>query len=253
MLFSTVTSWITSFLAASSSLWHHDRPQKLNAQPEAAAPTATAAPLHFELRHLHATAADGQVLFHDVQEHGINALALGGEPTRYPLRTQRVKAHRPASMDAFHNARVRSMRFRESVALDWDTIEVEGPDVDDRETLLLLAKMTNNAYLLPDEPGWYPLGEHWNDVSSVTLTHTACLACASHISPRPRPSRLVYGTNELRLISVSRAFHWVGSMTMTASVAMCSRRPITQRWCSPSRARPLRSSAEVARHRRRTS
>lgn len=167
MLFSTVTSWITSLLAASSSLWH-DRPRwKFNAQPKVTAPTA--APLHFELRHLHATSSDGRVFFHDVRESGIQALALGGEPTTYPLRTQRVITHRPASMDAFHNARVRSMRFRESAIIDWDKIEVDGPDVNDRETLLVLAKMTNNAYLLPDEEGWYPLGEYWNDVSSVAL------------------------------------------------------------------------------------
>ncbi|PIL35451.1 hypothetical protein GSI_02178 [Ganoderma sinense ZZ0214-1] len=163
MLFSTVTSRITSFLAASSSLWNHARPPKLNAQPRAAVPTATAAALQFELRHLHATSADGRVLLHDVQEAGISALALGGEPTTYPLRTQRVTTHRPASMDAFHNARVRSMRFRENAVVDWDKIEVDGPDVNDRETLLVLAKMANNAYLLPDEQGWYPLGKYWND------------------------------------------------------------------------------------------
>ena len=57
------------------------------------------------------------------------------------------------------------MRFQESEAIGWDEIEVEGPDVEDRETLLLLAKMTNNAYLMPDEQGWYPLGDHWNVVS----------------------------------------------------------------------------------------
>ena len=172
MLFSTVTSWITSSLAASSSLWHH---AKLNAQPEAAAPTVTAAPLNFELRHLHATSADGRLFFHDVQEAGISALALSGEPTSYPLRTQRVTTHRPVSMDAFHNARMHSMRFRESAAIDWDKIEVEGPDVDDRETLLVLAKMTNNAYLLPDQEGWYPLGKYWNDVSSVASIFQAAV------------------------------------------------------------------------------
>ena len=172
MLFSTVTSWITSSLAASSSLWHH---AKLNAQPEAAAPTVTAAPLNFELRHLHATSADGRLSFHDVQEAGISALALSGEPTSYPLRIQRVTTHRPVSMDAFHNARMRSMRFRESAAIDWDKIEVEGPDVDDRETLLVLAKMTNNAYLAPDEQGWYDLGGNWTVVSArVVSSWAAC-------------------------------------------------------------------------------
>ena len=47
----------------------------------------------------------------------------------------------------------------------WDEDEVEAPDVDDRETLLALAKMTNNAYLEYNETGWYDLGGEWNVVS----------------------------------------------------------------------------------------
>ena len=240
MLFSTVTSWITSSLAASSSLWHH---AKLNAQPEAAAPTVTAAPLNFELRHLHATSADGRLFFHDVQEAGISALALSGEPTSYPLRTQRVTTHRPVSMDAFHNARMHSMRFRESAAIDWDKIEVEGPDVDDRETLLVLAKMTNNAYLLPDQEGWYPLGKYWNDVSSVTLTTQAAVR---------RRRRLCLSLGPYLTGSMLRASLSAGQTMMTASVVMSLRLPITRRWCSLSRARPRHSSVVVVQHRRTT-
>jgi hypothetical protein len=39
-----------------------------------------------------------------------------------------------------------------------------GPDVESRATLLELAKMTNNAYVEPDDPAWYDLGANWNDV-----------------------------------------------------------------------------------------
>lgn len=56
------------------------------------------------------------------------------------------------------------MKFGQSTILDWDEEEVMGPDVNSRETLLMLAKMTSNAYLQPDDKGWYPLGENWTTV-----------------------------------------------------------------------------------------
>lgn len=37
------------------------------------------------------------------------------------------------------------MRYGESSVLEWNEEEVNGPDVDSRETLLRLAKMTYNA------------------------------------------------------------------------------------------------------------
>ena len=66
----------------------------------------------------------------------------------------------------FAEARRRSIRFAQSPLLDWDEDEVPGPDVESRETLLELAKITNNAYLEPGEPGWYELGDNWNVVST---------------------------------------------------------------------------------------
>ena len=151
MLFSTVTSWLATFLAA--SLRDEQRPSLV-----------PPAPLQFQLRHLHAVSSDARVVFKDVQHS--DAIAAANGLSTYALRSRRVKAHRPNSLDAFHAARVRSMRFQETEAIDWDEIEVEGPDVEDRETLLLLAKMTNNAYLAPGEQGWYELGERWNVVSA---------------------------------------------------------------------------------------
>jgi len=46
-------------------------------------------------------------------------------------------------------------------SLGWNEDDVDGPAVDKRETVLALAKMTNNAYLKPDEAGWYDLGGNW--------------------------------------------------------------------------------------------
>jgi len=41
-------------------------------------------------------------------------------------------------------------------------VEIEGPDIEDRLTLLELAKMTGNAYALPGHSNWYDLDDMWN-------------------------------------------------------------------------------------------
>ncbi|KAG8691028.1 putative lipase atg15 [Ceratobasidium sp. 395] len=82
-----------------------------------------------------------------------------------------MKVHRPISQDAFHAARKRRKqkspfgrvglwKEREQ-SLGWDEDDVEGPAVDKRETVLVLAKMTNNAYVEPNESEWYDLGGNW--------------------------------------------------------------------------------------------
>lgn len=48
---------------------------------------------------------------------------------------------------------------------DWDDVEVDAPDVTDRQTLLTLAKMSSNAYTTPDESNWWPLKKFNNGTS----------------------------------------------------------------------------------------
>lgn len=68
-------------------------------------------------------------------------------------------------------ARVRSMKFAQSESLPWEPEIVPGPDVENRETLLTLAKMSNDAYVeRPGEPYWYELDKNWNDVSTSFRT-----------------------------------------------------------------------------------
>lgn len=43
---------------------------------------------------------------------------------------------------------------------EWDDVEVPAPDVTDRQTVITLAKMTSNAYVLPDGDDWYPVGKY---------------------------------------------------------------------------------------------
>jgi len=39
---------------------------------------------------------------------------------------------------------------------DWEDVDVRAPDVDDRQTLITLAKITSNAYVEPDSGEWWP-------------------------------------------------------------------------------------------------
>ncbi|KAJ7084601.1 Alpha/Beta hydrolase protein [Mycena belliarum] len=118
--------------------------------PDSAAP----APIRFQLRHEHAVANGSRSVFADVRT------SLLGE--YYQVPTKYVQTHRPPSAAAYADARLLSMRHAQSPALAWDSVDVAGPDVSKRETLLQLAKMTSNSYY--GEPGhksWYPLNG-WN-------------------------------------------------------------------------------------------
>ena len=126
--------------------------------------------LTFQLRHLHATSEHGHVLFSDVDCRPL----CGGNLTTYvseiyTLDTKFTSIHRPRSFDAIEDARYRSMKFDQSTQLDWHEDEIIGPDTESRETLLALAKMTSNAYLQPNDKGWYSLGGNWTTVR-LTLT-----------------------------------------------------------------------------------
>ena len=48
--------------------------------------------------------------------------------------------------------------------VEWYPVEVLAPNVEDRQTLLELAKMTGNAYALPGQKNWYEMDEFWNTV-----------------------------------------------------------------------------------------
>ena len=126
--------------------------------------------LKFELRHLHAvSSSSATVLFSDVsspellQTHTLSDPS-GSTKASYSVQTSSIKTHRPSSFASFSNARLRSLRFGKNEWVDWKEDEILGPNVESRETLLELAKMTNNAYLEPDETGWYALNGTWNVV-----------------------------------------------------------------------------------------
>lgn len=130
---------------------------------------STAPKMTFRLRHLHALHPDTHTnVFRDV--HHV-ASSFISEPV-LSLRTRKMSVHRPKSLSDFHAARTRSRRWGQSMWVDWDEDMIEGPDVTDNETILLLAKMTSDAYISPGDRGWYELGGKWNVVCTVSHFYT---------------------------------------------------------------------------------
>ncbi|KAF8905082.1 Alpha/Beta hydrolase protein [Gymnopilus junonius] len=115
--------------------------------------------LQFELRHLHAVSpTSGHILFSDVSSQALNTLSGMSDPSgstksSYIIQSRLSKPIGP---------RLRSIEFGENERLDWNEDEILSPNVESLETLRELAKMTNNAYVEPDDPAWYDLHGNWN-------------------------------------------------------------------------------------------
>lgn len=109
----------------------------------------------FELRHFHGLLPNSShVVFADASGQD-----LLSEP--YTLKTKATRIPRARFQPEFFAARFRPGLERE---LLWDETDTIGPDVQDRKTLQLLARMTANAYALPGSKDWYDLPGEWNTV-----------------------------------------------------------------------------------------
>ena len=138
MLYNFLPTTLQLFLT--SLLWH--------------SPSTPPSPtLQFQLRHHHALSNTSRVIFSDTNPE------LAFAVDAFSIPTKPMTVHRPASQ-----ALLRSARFRGG-NVPWEPSEVYGPDVQDRETLLLLAKMASNAYTEPDKSDWYDISP-WNIVST---------------------------------------------------------------------------------------
>ncbi|KAG8807458.1 putative lipase atg15 [Serendipita sp. 399] len=129
--------------------------------------------LNFTLRHIHGHKGR-QVVFKDVLERHRFSIAQHTPQyeTSFALTPVRTKTYKPRSQAEFFQAREASLRRQrrkrrgelvedEEVVVAWDEWDVPGPNTGDRETLKVLAKMTWNAYMTPDDGQWYDLGEDW--------------------------------------------------------------------------------------------
>ncbi|KAJ3544825.1 hypothetical protein NM688_g5696 [Phlebia brevispora] len=109
--------------------------------------------LKFELRHgLGISNSTSRVVFSDISSSSQFA------PEPYVVDTTTLTIPRARSQSRFFSARMRGAQH----TVDWDDTDVVGPNVRDRETLQMLAKMTNNAYSQPGSKDWYDLGPEWN-------------------------------------------------------------------------------------------
>ena len=87
--------------------------------------------------------------------------AAGFTPAR--LRTRKQRIARPKSSAAYQIARRARMND-----IEWGEDEVVMPDIEHRETLLEMAKITGDAYALPGSKSWYDLDARWNSVRPPT-------------------------------------------------------------------------------------
>jgi hypothetical protein len=169
--------------------------------------------LNFRLRHFHAVTPSAHVYFADLPQH--SSLHADSRPLSIPIAP--VLTARPPSAVAFAEARALSMRGQGTM-LDWEEDQIPGPDVSKRETLLLLAKMTSNAYIEPDMDGWYNLTDEWGVVRFLLSSESGFC-------------RLTQGPDV-------RSTHQLGGSRMTTdSEGTSSRRMITALSSCPSKAR----------------
>jgi hypothetical protein len=163
-------------------------------------------PLRFQLRHEHAVSNASRVVFSDT----VPSLV----PEVYGVNTRRVVSHRPSSMPAFSNARLRSLRHAQNDALLWKESDILGPNVKERETLLTLAKMTSNAYNQPADKAWYDLDSNWNSVSNISFLQYLKLTLES--------SRIPSVGNQMQTDSVDMSL----CLTTTLLLSYLSKAPL---------------------------
>ena len=77
------------------------------------------------------------------------------------IKTRPTSVFKPRSVEAFMHAR----HSLEDMNVEWDEVDSEGPDIEDRHTIQQLAMMSGNAYALPGQKNWYDLDGAWNEVS----------------------------------------------------------------------------------------
>ena len=135
------------------------------------------APLRFQLRHEHGVTKDSRIIFADVPPSLVS--------DTYEIPTRDIKSYSPESHTAFMSARSRSMRYMQSQPLMWEDHNIPGPDVNKRQALLQLAKMTSNSYVQPGDKDWYEVDSTWNVVRSDFLLQWLLFRNPFHLQSYP--------------------------------------------------------------------
>jgi hypothetical protein len=87
----------------------------------------------------------------------------------FTLAARPTTVYRPRSPAAVHLARLRSLHSQQSQIIDWDQLDILGPDIEDAHTVAQLARMTGNAYALPGQKNWYEVDPIWNNVRPSSI------------------------------------------------------------------------------------
>lgn len=99
----------------------------------------------------------------------VNTVPEGATPTSFSVRASPTTVWRPRDRDALQRARQRSLHLAESEPIEWEEVEMIGPDIEDKHTLAQLARMSGNAYALPGQKSWYDVDNVWNTVREFIL------------------------------------------------------------------------------------
>jgi len=171
--------------------------------------------------------------------HGLNGFRTPNEqieqldpkstPT-WSLQARPTIVHRPRSQPDLERARARSLYNSESEKVEWGTMEILGPDIEDRHTLAQLARMTGNAYALPGKKNWYDIDPAWNNVSLFLFSPSD----ASYLDPSAD-------------YIVHRALHLDGKAVKMVSEAMFLHLKTIPPLFFPSKERPCRYFTPLAR------
>lgn len=98
----------------------------------------------------------------------LDASVLASNDPFLTMKTTKIKTWRPKDTSAFLHAHRQADVIgikRTSREMEWDEIEVDAPDVTDRETLLALSKMASKAYDAPKNSSssdWISSDGKWN-------------------------------------------------------------------------------------------
>lgn len=87
------------------------------------------------------------------------------------LQARPTSVWRPKDPNVLQHARMRSLRHSESELVEWEQVQMLGPDIEDQHTLGQLARMTGNAYALPGQKNWYDIDQVWNMVHSTSILY----------------------------------------------------------------------------------
>lgn len=97
-------------------------------------------------------------------------LSVGAQsPPSLTVKSVPTTVYRPRSLDALLHARSQSLRHALEEEVHWDLVDVQGPDVQDRHTLVQLARMSGDAYALPGNKNWYDIDPAWNEVRKLVF------------------------------------------------------------------------------------